>query len=139
MFWTGLVLPAKGLRRALFKLGLAAAVASGLATGPALARPPAPEMPAVALASLPAEAQTTQRLILNGGPFPFAKDGSVFGNFERRLPPRPRGQYREYTVITPGARNRGARRIVCGGLPPARPETCFYTGDHYASFRRIEP
>ena len=137
MFWTGLVLPAKGLRRALFKWGLAATVASGLATGPALARPPAPDMPAVALASLPAEAQTTQRLIFNGAPFPFAKDGSVFGNRERLLPANPRGYYREYTVKTPSASDRGARRIVCGGSPPDRPEACYYTDDHYASFRRI--
>nr|WP_236580539.1 ribonuclease domain-containing protein [Rubrivivax sp. A210] len=110
-----------------------------MATVPALAKPPAAVEQAVALARLPAEAQTMHQLILGGGPFPYAKDGSVFGNFERRLPPRPRGQYREYTVTTPGARNRGARRIVCGGLPPTRPETCFYTDDHYASFRRIEP
>jgi ribonuclease T1 len=91
----------------------------------------------VPLASLPSQAQTTYQLILNGGPFPYSKDGVVFGNREKQLPAQARGYYREYTVKTPGARNRGARRIVCGGKPPTQPEACFYTDDHYASFRRI--
>ena len=91
----------------------------------------------VGLASLPGEAQQTQALILRGGPFPFPKDGTVFGNRERLLPSNPRGFYREYTVKTPGSRDRGARRIVCGGLEPAQPEACFYTADHYTSFKRI--
>ena len=77
------------------------------------------------------------RLILSGGPFPYDKDGIVFGNRERLLPAKTRGYYREYTVKTPGARNRGARRMVCGGTPPTKPEACFYSDDHYASFRRI--
>ncbi len=89
------------------------------------------------MAALPAEAQQTHRLILNGGPFPYRKDGAVFANRERQLPGRIRGHYREYTVPTPGATDRGARRIVCGGEPPTRPEACYYTADHYASFRRI--
>jgi ribonuclease T1 len=88
-------------------------------------------------AKLPAEAQSTERLIRSGGPFPYAKDGSAFGNRERILPAQRRGYYREYTVRTPGARDRGARRIVCGGPKPAAPDACFYTEDHYASFRRI--
>lgn len=92
---------------------------------------------AVALAELPAEARRTEQLIRSGGPFPYAKDGSVFGNRERLLPRQRRGYYREYTVPTPGARDRGARRIVCGGLQPVAPEACYYTADHYASFRRI--
>lgn len=92
----------------------------------------------VALAELPAEARTTHRMILKGGPFPYSKDGSVFGNRERLLAPKARGFYREYTVKTPGSRDRGARRIVCGGKPPTEPEACFYTDDHYASFRRIQ-
>ena len=91
----------------------------------------------VALASLPREAQQTQRLIRTGGPFPYFKDGTVFGNRERVLPRRERGFYREYTVRTPGARDRGARRIICGGRQPTEPESCFYTADHYASFQRI--
>ena len=91
----------------------------------------------VALAGLPAEAQQTERLIRSGGPFPYRKDGTSFGNRERLLPLKPRGHYREYTVKTPNSRDRGARRIVCGGSPPESPEACFYTADHYASFRRI--
>jgi len=91
----------------------------------------------VALAELPAEARKTEQLIRSGGPFPYAKDGTVFGNRERLLPRQARGYYREYTVPTPGARNRGARRIVCGGEQPVAPDACYYTADHYASFRRI--
>ena len=93
----------------------------------------------VALPTLPLEAQATHRLILMGGPFPYQKDGTVFGNRERLLPMQARGHYREYTVKTPGARNRGARRIVCGGQPPSQPDVCYYTSDHYASFKRIVP
>jgi len=95
------------------------------------------DMRSVAFAELPKEAQTTDRLIRAGGPFPYPKDGIVFGNRERVLPGRPRGYYREYTVTTPGVRNRGARRIVCGGREVTRPDACFYTGDHYASFAHI--
>ncbi len=91
----------------------------------------------VALAELPAEGQQTYRLIHQGGPFPHEKDGSVFGNRERLLPRQVRGYYREYTVRTPGARDRGARRIVCGGQVPEMPKACYYTADHYASFRVI--
>lgn len=91
----------------------------------------------VALTALPAEGQQTYRLIHQGGPFPYEKDGTVFGNRERLLPKQARGHYREYTVKTPGARDRGARRIVCGGEVPKSPEACYYTEDHYASFRMI--
>jgi ribonuclease T1 len=91
----------------------------------------------VALAELPAEARKTEQLIRNGGPFPFAKDGVVFGNRERILPREKRGYYREYTVKTPGSHDRGAQRIVCGGEKPAAPKACYYTADHYASFKRI--
>ena len=93
----------------------------------------------VALSALPPEARRTHELILSGGPFPYAKDGTTFFNRERQLPGRPRGHYREYTVKTPGSRDRGARRIVCGGQPKAAPEVCFYTADHYTSFSRIAP
>lgn len=93
----------------------------------------------VALTSLPDQAQSTHRQILTGGPFRYSKDGVVFGNRERLLPAKARGHYREYTVKTPGAQNRGARRIVCGGIAPTQPEACYYTEDHYASFRRIAP
>ncbi len=93
----------------------------------------------IALSALPAEGQQTYRLIHQGGPFPYEKDGSVFGNRERQLPRQARGHYREYTVRTPGAKDRGARRIVCGGEEPRKPEACYYTADHYASFRVIVP
>jgi ribonuclease T1 len=92
----------------------------------------------VALASLPTQGHETYQRIHQGGPFPYEKDGVVFGNRERSLPAQKRGYYREYTVKTPGSRDRGARRIVCGG-PATTPDACYYTADHYASFRRIVP
>lgn len=130
------------------KLGLTFAtavivvVASGLGcTSVALARDARHQagdaMGTVSVSELPAEALQTERLIRAGGPFPYGKDGVVFGNRERALPRQPRGYYHEYTVRTPGSRDRGARRIVCGGQQPREPEACFYTEDHYASFRRI--
>ncbi len=90
------------------------------------------EAATVHVVALPAEARQTLALIRQGGPFPFSKDGSVFGNREGRLPPRQRGYYREYTVPTPGSRDRGARRIVAG-----QGGEYWYTADHYRSFRRI--
>jgi len=98
-----------------------------------------PFQESIALAELPAQGQRTYQAILNGGPFRHDKDGTVFGNRERLLPSERRGHYREYTVDTPGARDRGARRIVCGGERKASPVACWYTADHYASFRRIAP
>ena len=126
--------------RSLRPAGLAFAIVLSLSAGlDSAAKAPPPAVVAVARAELPPEALATDRLIRSGGPFAHAKDGIAFGNRERLLPPRPRGHYREYTVPTPGARDRGARRIVCGGLPPTAPESCYYTDDHYASFRRIAP
>lgn len=90
----------------------------------------------VRLAELPHQGRETYELIRTGGPFPYDKDGTVFGNRERLLPIEKRGYYREYTVKTPGSRDRGARRIVCGG-PVRTPNACYYTADHYASFRKI--
>ncbi len=98
-----------------------------------------PGEPVITLAALPVEGQKTYQLILAGGPFPYDKDGVVFGNRERILPSKTRGYYREYTVKTPGARNRGARRIICGGKEVKLPDLCYYTADHYASFSRIVP
>ncbi|TAH45813.1 MAG: ribonuclease [Betaproteobacteria bacterium] len=95
-----------------------------------------PRAAAFARHGLPPEALATLALIERGGPFPYRKDGTVFQNRERLLPAMPRGYYREYTVPTPGSRDRGARRIVTGGHPP---EVYYYTSDHYRSFRRIEP
>jgi ribonuclease T1 len=119
-------------------LGTVSLVVASLLVGAAVqARGPVEGQQTVALAALPVEAQQTQKLIRAGGPFPYAKDGAVFGNRERLLPRRDHGEYREYTVPTPGSHDRGARRIVCGGLPPTQPEACYYTADHYASFQRI--
>ena len=86
----------------------------------------------IRLADLPPEARATLQLIDSGGPFPYARDGIVFGNYEGRLPSRPRGYYHEYTVPTPGQRHRGARRIIVG-----KPAERYYTDDHYRTFRRI--
>ncbi|WP_119155232.1 ribonuclease domain-containing protein [Caldimonas tepidiphila] len=124
-------------------MGVAAIAVAALALAPAtgLARSHSEQAPAdsqvVNLAELPRQAKDTHRLILSGGPFPYDKDGTVFGNRERLLPAKKRGYYREYTVKTPGGRDRGARRIVCGGPQATTPEACYYTDDHYASFRRI--
>ena len=92
----------------------------------------------IPVSELPKQGTETYERILQGGPFAYEKDGVVFGNRERLLPQKNRGYYREYTVNTPGARNRGTRRIVCGGQPKT-PDTCYYTADHYASFRKIVP
>ena len=96
----------------------------------------------VSLTELPREAKTTYALIKQGGPFPYSKDGTTFGNFEGNLPKKKRGYYREYTVPTPGAKNRGARRIVCGAGEAQwqrnAPDACFYTADHYQTFQKIK-
>ena len=94
-----------------------------------------PEIAARYPAFLPSEAVATLEAIERGGPFRYDRDGSTFQNRERRLPERPPGYYREYTVETPGSADRGARRIVSGGDPP---EVYYYTDDHYRSFRRVE-
>ncbi len=106
---------------------------AGPSGSPAAASPSwAAGMPTVPVSALPAEARRTLRLIDAGGPFPYARDGVVFGDYEGLLPRRPRGYYREYTVPTPGVRGRGARRIITG----AGHET-YYTDDHYRSFRAV--
>ena len=97
----------------------------------------AASMDTIALTELPREGRSVYGLILQGGPFAYDKDGTVFGNRERILPRQSRGYYREYTVRTPRERSRGARRIVCGGKQPQAPDACFYTSDHYNSFRQI--
>ena len=88
----------------------------------------------IAIRQLPGEAQVTLRLIRRGGPFPYRRDGIEFQNRERRLPPRPRGYYHEYTVPTPGTRDRGAMRIIAGNA-----EEFYFTADHYRSFERVVP
>ena len=128
------------LRLALF-LALAGSFL-GTLTG-AQARNATPgEILAVRLSELPPEARETLRLIQNGGPFPYPhKDGSTFGNFEKRLPSQARGYYREYTVPTPGLSNRGPRRIVAGSGAAGdvrSSDEYYYTNDHYRSFYRIK-
>ncbi|MEG1770513.1 MAG: ribonuclease domain-containing protein [Comamonas sp.] len=115
-------------------LGTACAVAPLMAS--ARGAEPSPDLSTIALSDLPPQGRATHGLIRAGGPFPYAKDGSVFGNRERILPSRKRGYYREYTVSTPRSQDRGARRIVCGGQPRT-PDACYYTRDHYASFYYI--
>ena len=123
---------------ALLRLGVLSAMVGSVFVGAAVeARGPTDNLGSVALATLPAEAQKTQSLIRAGGPFPYSKDGVVFGNREQMLPRRERGFYREYTVPTPGSKDRGAKRIVCGGQRPTLPDACYYTADHYASFKLI--
>jgi ribonuclease T1 len=124
-------------RQAIALTLAAATIVTTIALGtgiPAVeARTAVASIPVIAQTKLPREAQQTISLIQQGGPFPFPqKDGTVFGNFEQRLPKNARGYYREYTVPTPGVRHRGARRIVTGG-----PEY-YYTGDHYKSFSRVQ-
>lgn len=115
-------------------LGTACAVAPLMAS--ARGAESSPDLSTIALSELPPQARVTHGLIRAGGPFPYAKDGSVFGNRERILPSRKRGYYREYTVKTPRSQDRGARRIVCGGQAQT-PDACYYTRDHYASFYYI--
>lgn len=92
-------------------------------------------LPVILAADLPKEGRDALALIRKGGPYPYTKDGSTFSNREHILPRQSRGYYREYTVKTPGARDRGARRIICGGKQQL---SCYYTGDHYASFKSIK-
>ncbi len=86
----------------------------------------------VKAASLPPEARTTLKLIEANGPFPYSRDGVVYNNLEKILPKQAKGYYHEYTVVTPGSKDRGARRIIAGGKGER-----FYTDDHYASFKEV--
>ena len=122
-----------------FSVGLCGALVGY--SGIAEARTPFTSAPAetMTVLQLPPQGRSVLALIHQGGPFRHDKDGVVFGNRERQLAAKDRGYYREYTVRTPGEGSRGARRIVCGGLRAAAPDACFYTDDHYASFRKIVP
>lgn len=102
----------------------------------ALARTTPEALSEIALSDLPKEAQEVHALVGRGGPFSFDRDGVVFGNREKLLPGKPRGYYHEYTVRTPGVKTRGGRRLVCGGRKTS-PDACYYSDDHYRSFRKI--
>ena len=112
-------------------------LAAALLCAPAaLARATPDAMPDIAVADLPKEGRDVLALIRDGGPFRYDRDGVVFGNYEHLLPSERKGYYHEYTVHTPGMKSRGARRIICGGAKQA-PDACYYTSDHYRSFKRI--
>ncbi len=123
--------------RAVFKLSAILAFALGvfLIAPESHANPAAGNFPLISVGELPPEARDTLKLIQRGGPFPYSRDGVVFSNREKILPREPRGYYHEYTVKTPGAKNRGALRIVCGG---GERLTCYYSDDHYQTFRKIK-
>jgi ribonuclease T1 len=120
------------IARALLAAGLAALLAA-LAPIAAAQKLPQGAVAEIPLSQLPPEAQQTVALIRKGGPFPYAKDGSAFGNREGMLPRQKHGYYREYTVKTPGERSRGARRIIWGAGGEF-----YYTGDHYNHFARVK-
>jgi ribonuclease T1 len=126
------------IRSAAAKFALTSALLASAICGipAAQARGPFDGLVTVTVAELPRQGQEVYERIRGGGAFTHDKDGTVFGNRERQLPIEKRGYYREYTVATPGSRDRGARRIVCGG-PPRTPHACYYSADHYASFRKI--
>ncbi|MER5889088.1 ribonuclease domain-containing protein [Streptomyces sp. NPDC001941] len=129
------VLVAVGVVLGLLLTGCGRQSGSQGGASPSPSRPPASASSgALRVADLPAEAHQTLRLIRKGGPFPYDKDGVVFGNFEKRLPSKKRGYYHEYTVRTPGERGRGARRIVTGSGGEV-----YYTADHYETFEEVEP
>jgi ribonuclease T1 len=113
-----------------FLLTFALICAAGI--GIVQAKPTADGLPVIAAMELPKQAQETIALIKAGGPFPYSRDGIAFSNREKILPKQKRGYYKEYTVKTPGAKNRGARRIVTGGEGQF-----YYSDDHYASFKRV--
>ncbi|GAA1654433.1 hypothetical protein GCM10009744_53400 [Kribbella alba] len=120
---------------AMLVITLAASLFGCKAAKPASTSPKDPDsgLAYVAVSDLPKEAQQTLQLIDQGGPFPYSRDGVVFGNFEKILPKQDRGYYHEYTVKTPGESDRGTRRIVTG-----KNSERYFTDDHYKSFRRIQ-
>lgn len=115
-------------------------IVTAASAGVAMGRAPAAAswQASMGLAELPRQGVETYTLIHQGGPFASEKDGATFGNRERILPAKKRGYYLEYTVPTPGLNHRGVKRIVCGGARTT-PDVCYYTADHYASFRKIVP
>jgi ribonuclease T1 len=126
-----------GVCRYLAVIALATSTLVGISDAEAR-RESVAALPPIAAAELPKEARTTLARIRDNGPFLYERDGVAFGNREGMLPPKPRGYYHEYTVKTPGSRSRGARRIVCGGDTTTLAE-CYYSDDHYQSFKSIRP
>ncbi|GAA0292882.1 hypothetical protein GCM10010302_34420 [Streptomyces polychromogenes] len=130
----------RSLFRALGALFLCVALAGAVGCGakpgsaaPAASTPAwAKGMATVRADALPPQAREVLALIDKGGPYPYRQDGTVFGNFEKVLPQQKRGYYHEYTVRTPGERDRGARRIVTGGSGEF-----YYTDDHYETFKAV--
>jgi ribonuclease T1 len=123
------------LKNSLVRLAVLMLLCPLLAVSISSAREAPTDFPLILASDLPAAARDTLSLIHREGPFPYAKDGVVFSNREKILPRQPRGFYHEYTVKTPGARNRGALRIVCGGS--GRP-VCYFSDDHYQTFKQIK-
>lgn len=123
--------------RGLWQTALTGLAGLAVASAALAYQPGSANFDTIRQSDLPRQGQEVMRLIEAGGPFPYEKDGTVFGNREKLLPPHKRGYYREYTVTTPGLNHRGARRIVCGGETVRAPDACYYTKDHYASFRLI--
>lgn len=130
-----------GKGKAGFVATVVATVVASAGTFLVQARGPEPVVLApsasVSVSALPTQGKQVLGQIHQGGPFRYEKDGTVFFNREGLLPREERGYYREYTVPTPGLNHRGARRIVCGGARPVAPDACYYTEDHYSSFKRI--
>jgi ribonuclease T1 len=126
-----------GVCRYLAIIALAASILVGISSVEAR-RESTAALPPIAAVELPKEARITLARIRDNGPFPYERDGIAFGNREGLLPPKPRGYYHEYTVKTPGSKGRGARRIVCGGETTTLAQ-CYYSDDHYQSFKSIHP
>jgi ribonuclease T1 len=126
-----------GIGRYLAIIALAASTVIG-AGAAATRQAPAAPLPPIAAMDLPKEGRITLDRIRDNRPFPYDRDGVTFGNYEGMLPQKPRGYYHEYTVKTPGSRNRGARRIVCGGEKGTTSD-CYYSDNHYQSFKTILP
>jgi ribonuclease T1 len=124
-----------GLKQSTRSRAALALVVLGVLCATVAARAP-PWTGDITQTELPGEARDVLARIKNDGPFRYDRDGIVFGNREHQLPAQSRGYYHEYTVPTPGVKNRGGRRIVCGG-PRTAPHACYYTSDHYQTFQRI--
>jgi len=127
---TGTAPPEAGRSGAAQSATVSESPTPGRASASGVANPS--RLPEIKASSLPPEARETLALIARGGPYPYSRDNVTFGNFERILPRKASGYYREFTVRTPGESDRGARRIVAGAAGEK-----YYTADHYESFKFI--